>query len=307
MIRVFERLFIVAVFFIKIKNNNKNKIREVTTMGNTFNSALKNLTATPLNLKERKLVRRIKNGFDNQEFKMHLQFIVDCKENKIVSAETLSRWEQGSGEIVFPGAYIGTMEKSGLIISFDYYMFEMVCQKLSSWKDTEFSDISLSCNLTRITISEKDFIEKIKAISEKYDFDRNKLIIEITEDSIEKNLVTAMYNIIKIKEMGFRVALDDFGSGYTSMISLCEYPIDIVKLDRQVLLMAATEKGGKLFSGIISLLHNLKVKVICEGVETEEQKQLVVKGKCDGIQGWYYTKALPEAEAEKFAREYAAK
>ena len=258
-------------------------------------------------LSERKLLKNIRKGFENQEFKMYLQFIVDSKEGKISSAETLSRWVNSSGEVIFPGTYIGIMEKSGLIARFDYYMFEKVCQKLSEWKDSELSDVALSCNLTRITISEKDFAEKIEEISNKYDFDRSKLVIEITEDSLEKNLVVAMFNIIKIKKLGFRISLDDFGSGYTSLVSLCEYPIDVVKIDREILLLAGTEKGKKLFLGIVSLAHYLHLKVVCEGVETEEQNKLVLESECDYIQGWYYTKALKEDKAEEFAKEYMNK
>ena len=255
-------------------------------------------------LSEKKFLKKIKNGFENNEFKMYLQFIVDNKNKNIVSAETLSRWEKPNGEILFPGAYIGAMEKSGLIVDFDYYMFEKVCSKLSEWKNTEFDNITLSCNFTRISISEKGFASKIKEIADKYEFDRRKLLIEITEDSIEKNLITAMYNIIKVKELGFRMALDDMGSGYTSLVSLCEYPIDIVKIDREILLLTGTEKGKKLFFGIVSLAHFLNLKVICEGVETEEQNSLVSASDCDYIQGWYYNKAMPEKEAEDFVRNY---
>lgn len=258
-------------------------------------------------LSEKKLLKNIKKGFENNEFKLYLQFIVDSKQGKIASAETLSRWESSSGEVVFPGTYIGLMEKSGLITRFDYYMFEKACEKLSKWKDTEFSDITLSCNLTRITISEKDFVKKIKEIADKYDFERRKLLIEITEDSIEKNLVFAMLNIIEAKKLGFRIALDDIGSGYTSLISLCEYPIDVVKIDREVLLLAGTEKGQKLFMGIVSLAHYLNLTVVCEGVETPEQNQLAIDSKCDYIQGWYYSKALSESKAEEFANDYMNK
>ena len=258
-------------------------------------------------LSERKLLKNIKKGFENQEFKMYLQFIVDNKQGKITSAETLSRWENASGEVIFPGTYIGILEKSGLITRFDYYMFEKVCQKLSQWKGTEFGDVTLSCNLTRITISEKDFVEKIKEISDKYDFDRSKLLIEITEDSVEKNLVVAMLNIFEIKKLGFRIALDDMGSGYTSLVRLCEYPIDVVKIDREILLLAETEKGKKLLFGIVSLAHFLNLKVVCEGVETEEQNKLVAESECDYIQGWYYSKALPESHAEDFVKEYMSK
>ncbi len=256
---------------------------------------------------EKLLLNKIRYGLKNKEFKMHLQFIVDNKTKRIVSGEALSRWETSEGEVIMPGKYIGVMEKSGLIIKFDYYMFEMVCDKLSKWAKTDFKEITISCNFTRITISEKDFVAKIKDIAERYEFDRSKLIMEITEDAIEKNLDVARDNIIKAKELGFRIALDDIGSGYTSLISLGEYPIDIVKIDREVLLLSEKESGKKLFWGIISLMHNLNLKVVCEGVETEEQNTLVSESDCDYIQGWYYSKALPEASAEIFYKEYMKK
>lgn len=256
---------------------------------------------------EKMLLNQIRCGLKNKEFKMHLQFIVDNKTKKIVSSEALSRWETSEGEVIMPGKYIGVMEKSGLIINFDYYMFEMVCDKLSKWADTDFKEITISCNFTRITISEKDFVTKIKDIADKYKFDRSKLIVEITEDSIEKNLDIARNNIIKMKKLGFHIALDDIGSGYTSLISLCEYPIDIVKIDREVLLLSENESGKELFLGIISLIHNLNLKVVCEGVETEEQNTLVSESECDYIQGWYYSKALPETKAEDFYMDYVKK
>lgn len=258
-------------------------------------------------LKEKKLLKAIRMGFENKEFQMNLQFIVDGKNKKIVSAETLSRWVNSSGETIFPGAYIGLMEKSGLIVKFDYFMFEKACEKLREWKGTEFENLTISCNITRLTISEKDFVDRIKEIAKKYDFDRKKLLIEITEDSLEKNLVTAMYNIIKVKELGFRIALDDIGSGYTSFISLCEYPIDVIKLDREILLLTNTEKGKKLFKGLVSLAHNLNLTVVCEGVENEEQNNLVSSSDCDYIQGWYYSKALPESKVEEFVQDYMNK
>ena len=250
------------------------------------------------------LLNKISAGLKNKEFKMYLQFIVDSKTKKIVSAEALSRWEKPDGEVILPEKYIGVMEKSGLITKFDYYMFEKVCEKLSKWSDTEFGGIKISCNLTRITMSENDFATKIKDIADKYTFDRSKLLIEITEDSIEKNFEIAKDNLRKIKEIGFCVALDDIGNGYTSLISLCEYPIDVVKLDREFLLNSDRETGKKLYLGIISLIHNLNLKIVCEGVETEEQNTLVSGSECDYIQGWYYAKALPEGNAEDFAREY---
>ena len=253
---------------------------------NLFKNLIGFLSGIKKHTNEKLLLNKIRYGLKNKEFKMHLQFIVDNKTKRIVSSEALSRWETSEGEVIMPGKYIGLMEKSGLITKFDYYMFESVCDKLSKWADTDFKELTISCNFTRITISEKDFVAKIKDIAERYEFDRSKLIMEITEDAIEKNLDVARDNIIKAKELGFRIALDDIGSGYTSLISLGEYPIDIVKIDREVLLLSEKESGKKLFLGIISLIHNLNLKVVCEGVETEEQNTLVSRSDCDYIQGW---------------------
>ena len=266
------------------------------------------LSSTVINdNKSETLVQQIEQGFENQEFKMHLQFIVDNKTKQIVSAEALSRWEKDNGKLVPPGEYIGTMKDCGIIARLDYYMFEKACKKLEQWKTTEFEGITLSCNFTRITISEQDFVQKIAKIANGYDFDRSKLLLEITEDSKELNADGAMENITRIREMGFQVAVDDLGSGYTSFLSLCKYPINVVKIDREMFLKTCEENGQKVFWAIVALAHDLNMSVVCEGVETEEQNQFVTESNCDMIQGWYYSRALPEQEAEAFARAYMAK
>ena len=260
-----------------------------------------NINETP------ELLADIARGLQKGEFKMYLQFIVDNKTKDIVCAEVLSRWEKEDNVIVFPGKYIGLMEESGMITTLDYQMFENACRKLSEWEGTQFGDIMISCNFTRITISERDFAAKIKEITDKYSFDRSKLIMEITEDSVEKNFEIAKSNLAFARELGFAIALDDIGSGYTSLRNICDYPIDTVKLDRAWLLLTNTERGKKLFCGVISLMHLLDLKLVCEGVETEEQNAFVSASGCDFVQGWYYSTALSEEKAEIFAKEYRSK
>ena len=253
---------------------------------------------------EKAFLEKIEAGLENHEFKMYLQFIVDNTNKQIMSAEALARWEDASGAIIPPGKFIPIMEKFGLIARLDYHMFEMACKKLESWKNSDFSDFTISCNFTRITISEANFVTRLKEIADRYTFDRSKLLIEITEDAVEQNHDVAMRNITNAKELGFRIALDDIGAGYTSLINLCEYPLDVVKIDRDILLKTEFSRGKKLFLGIISLAHYLNLKVVCEGVETEAHNCLVSESDCDYIQGWYYSKALPEPHAEAFAKEY---
>lgn len=253
---------------------------------------------------EFQITESIEKAFENEEFKMYLQFIVDSKSKKIVSAEALARWDNPEKGLLNPFQFFDKLNDAGLTIKFDYYMFEKVCKQLENWKNTEFSDISISCNFTRITLSEEDFVEKIMGIIDKFSFDRNKLFIEITEDAMEKNMENATSNVQKCKDLGFSGALDDLGSGYTSLTNLCDYPIDVVKIDRDILLKADKQNGKDLFCGIVALAHNLNLKVVCEGVETEEQNSFVSESECDLIQGWYYSRALPVKACEEFYKEY---
>ena len=155
------------------------------------------------------ITESILNGLENNEFKMYLQSIVDTKTKRIVSAEALSRWESPEKGIVGPANYIEHMETAGIISKHDFYMFELACRQLEKWSNTKYKDITISCNFTRITLSEDDCIDKLKAISEKYTFDRSKLAIEITEDAIERDRESAKRNVMLCKELGFMVYLDD--------------------------------------------------------------------------------------------------
>ncbi len=253
---------------------------------------------------EKQTYESIVRGLENNEFKMYLQFSVDNKTKKVASAEALSRWDNPERGVLAPGKYIETLQHTGLISKHDFYMFDCVCAQLEKWKDTEYKNITISCNFTRITLSEDDFIENIVRISDKYDFDKTKVVIEITEDAIERNREKAMKNVRACKALGFSIALDDIGSGYTSLVNLCDYPIDIVKIDRDILLKTDKERGRSLFCGIVALAHSLGLKAVCEGVETEEHNTFVSQTNCDLIQGWYYSKVLSSGEYEAYLQTY---
>lgn len=257
--------------------------------------------------KDKKFVQNILEGIENNEFKMYLQFIVDNKTKKIVSAEALSRWDNPKEGLISPAMYIENMERSGLISKHDFYILDFACQQLEKWNNTQYKDISISCNFTRITLSEDNFIDELLEITNKYNFDKSKICIEITEDAIEKDIDTATKNVMRCKELGFRIYLDDLGNGYTTLSNLCDYPIDVVKIDRDILLKTNTKRGKDLFWGVIALAHSLNIRVVCEGVETEEQNSLVSESDCNYIQGWYYSRALPLDECESFIYNYSVK
>ena len=251
-------------------------------------------------------IESIKKGFENEEFKVFLQFLVDTKSKKIVAAEALSRWEHPEKGLLAPGAFLESISEAGLGCELDFYMFERVCRQLELWEGTEFSHIRISCNFTRDTLSKKDFVETLVSISNKYDFEKAKLCIEITEDAIEKSLLDATHNVAECKKLGFQIALDDLGGGYTSLSNLCDYPIDIVKIDRFLMAKSDKKRGRDLIGGIIALARKLDLVVVCEGVETKEQNEFVSEAECDMIQGWYYSKAMPVNECENHFRVFTA-
>ena len=234
------------------------------------------------------------SGLENREFKMYLQFIVDANTKKVASAEALCRWEHSEYGLLMPVKFLDFIERIGLINAFDYYMFEEVCKQLEIWNnDSLFGDMLISCNITRHTLSDTDFFEKIKAISEKYVFNRKKLAIEITEDMREENFAVAKGNIKKCSEYGIFILLDDIGGGYAALSDMREYKIDVVKLDRTLLLKAIDDEGKKSFCSIVEMAHSLNIKVCSEGIETEEQKGFAINSGCDFLQGWYYSTPQP--------------
>ena len=251
-----------------------------------------------------KLQRRLSDAIKNGEFKMYMQFIVDAKSGVILGAEAVSRWYHPENGVLLPAQYIEAMYTSGLIEQLDFYIFEQVCRQLDHWSKTDKKHLWISCNFTRETVSHSDFFSRFEETVNRYAFDRNKLIIELTEDSLADNKAVAYQNILACKNSGFKIALDDFGSGYSSFSDLCDYPIDLIKIDRHIVVKSITPRGNALLRGIIKLAHDLGIKVLCEGVETEKENINSINADCDYIQGYYYSHVLPQEETERYFLKY---
>lgn len=247
----------------------------------------------------RKLVQHTLDGLRNREFRLFLQCIVEAKSGQITGAEALSRWDHPTKGLLRPGSYVELLEKEGQIAELDFYMFEEVCRQLEQWEQ-EGRKLSISCNFARTTICSTEFLSRVRKVAKNFHFDYSRLVIEITEDTMETDPEKAFANIRACKEMGFRIALDDLGSGNTSFSDLRDYPLDVIKIDRSILLSAVDEKGIALLGGIIELAHRLKLSVLCEGVETEKQYEMLKMLDCDYLQGYYFYHAVPCEEAERY-------
>jgi EAL domain-containing protein (putative c-di-GMP-specific phosphodiesterase class I) len=188
------------------------------------------------------------------------------------------------------------LETAEMIDELDFYILGECCRTLQEWKQTEKKNIWLSCNMTRITLSSDNFVQRFKEITDQYDFDISKLVIEITEDALAESKKQVIDNINICKQMGCSIALDDFGCGYSSVKDLNDYPVDIIKIDRELIVESQTDKGKKLLSGIVKLSHFLGVKALCEGVETDAEMSASSEAGCDYIQGYLLSRTNPANE-----------
>ena len=247
------------------------------------------------------LRKRLRDALDKKEFRLYVQYIFDGKGRVACGAEALSRWDSPEQGMISPTEYIFMLETAEMIDELDFYILGECCRTLHEWKGTKKSNLWLSCNMTRITLSDENFAERFKAIVGQYDFDIDKLVIEITEDAFAASEKQVVDSIGVCKQMGCRIALDDFGCGYSSVKDLYDYPIDIIKIDRVLVGESRSEKGKRLLSGIVKLSHFLGIKALCEGVEVEEEMAASTEADCDYIQGYLLSRTNPvdEPSAER--------
>lgn len=242
-------------------------------------------------------------AIENHEFQCYMQFIARADTGMVYGAELLSRWNHPEMGLQMPNKYISDMENSGTIVELDFYMFEEACRILARLGREEEPPLKLFCNFSRKTVSLPDFYERLHRIEQRYQFDHRFLCLEITESSMVESEDNAIEGIRLCRDSGFLIALDDVGSCYSSFSDLANFPIDIAKLDRSLLLGASNKNGYHLLQGINALFHSIQVKTLCEGVETPEQSHMVQTLGIDLLQGFYIQRALPVNEALKWLQE----
>ena len=239
-------------------------------------------------------------ALENNEFKVYLQAKYSLNPLKICGAEALIRWIHPEKGIIYPGSFIPVFEKNRFIINIDMLVFEMTCKTIKTWLNKGLTPIPISVNQSKTGIFSKGFITNIKYILEKYNIPPEYIEIEITESSVFDNIEKLIQIIYKLKEIGIKVSLDDFGAGYSSLNTLKDIPVDILKIDREFFKETSNnEKGQIVISTIISMAKSLNIKIVAEGVETLSQSEFLKSIKCDMVQGYLYSKPVTVEEFEK--------
>ena len=249
-------------------------------------------------MQEQHLVGEFPIALTTGQFKMFLQPQVKT-DGTVHGAEALVRWIHPKRGILPPHEFIPIFEQKGLITQLDLFIWEQAAAKLSEWKKQGLSDYYISVNISpkdflHVNIH-KTFVELVK----KYDIEPKNLKLEITESAIMLNLDIQLELINNLKNFGFQVEMDDFGSGYSSLNMLKDIPFDILKIDMEFLRSKSNlERSYSILSSIIQLSKNLNMPVITEGVETEEQVKMLKKMGTDYYQGFYFDKPMPIEEFE---------
>ena len=225
---------------------------------------------------------------------------VNYETKKITGAEALCRWDHNELGFLYPSNFITVLEESGLIYDLDCFVWEMVCQDLHRWNEQGFHR-SVSVNVSRCDIREdRDIPGHFSRLIQKYGIAPDQLRIEITETAFAEKPELVFSNTTKLRELGFQVEMDDFGSGYSSLNMLKEVTVDRIKLDLHFLTSSGDQKKSRTIVGcMIQMMELLEIKMIAEGVETIEQADFLRDQGCSEMQGYYFYKPMPAEEFEK--------
>ena len=250
-----------------------------------------------------RLIKDVEEAIANEDFKVFFQpkYDITADVPKLRSAEALIRWIHPELGMISPGDFIPLFESNGLIQKVDHYVWKKAAKQIREWKDKYNYDIAVSVNVSRIDIFDPELQNKLREILKENGLNERELMLEITESAYADNANTLIGVTESLRNSGFLIEMDDFGSGYSSLNMITTLPIDVLKLDMKfVRNMEKDEKSMKLVELIIDISKFLNVPVVAEGVETQSQLDTLKKMGCNVIQGYYFSKPVPAEEFEKF-------
>jgi len=247
-----------------------------------------------LAVKRLELETSMRRAIENEEFVSHYQPVVNLASGELVGSEALVRWQHPELGLLPPARFIGLAEDTGLILDIGEFVLRQACSRTKVWQGRGFAGLRIAVNISARHFQQKNFSERLVEILGQTRLDPTCLELELTETSIMENTDGAVRVLSQARKLGVKVAIDDFGTGYSSLSYLKNLPIDTVKLDRSFVTGAATDPDdAALVMAIVTLAHNLRLKVIAEGVETEDQLAFLRRLRCDEAQGYLFGKPMP--------------
>lgn len=231
------------------------------------------------------------------EFVMFLQPKYSISQNKIIGAEALVRWIHNERGMIPPMDFIPIFEQNGFVLKMDAYIWKQACKTIRRWMDAGYEPIPISVNMSRKHLQNKDFIKTLNDLTAEYQIERKYLEIEITETASEEDMING---IQMLKENGYTLLMDDFGSGYSSLNTLKDSKFDVLKIDRGFLQdFIISKRGKKIVEHVVKMTKAIGMDLIAEGVENKDQAIFLAECGCDKVQGFYYGKPMSIKDFEE--------
>jgi diguanylate cyclase (GGDEF)-like protein/PAS domain S-box-containing protein len=244
------------------------------------------------------------HALEREELVVHYQPIIDLGSREIVGAEALVRWRHPEHGLMGPDDFIHIAEECGLIVPMGEWILRTSCAQMKQWHDDGHGRLRIAVNLSPRQFQQRELPAMIERVLHETGLDPSLLDIEITESAAMQNAEQSLAIMRKLKEMGVRISIDDFGTGYSSLSYLKRFPIDTVKIDQNFVRdLAVSPNDAAIVTAVISMARALKLSVIAEGVETEEQLNFLEREQCETVQGFLYSRPVP---AEEFSAALAA-
>lgn len=254
---------------------------------------------------QRRIESSMREALEKDQFKVYYQPKHDAKTGALVGAEALVRWIHPEFGFMSPGDFIPLFEQNGFIVETDFFVWNRTAQNIKKWQNMGLTPVPISVNSSKLVFEQQDLLEKTQDAVKQAGIDPGFLHIEVTETMMSDDVSALVDKLNALRAKGFKIELDDFGSGYSSMNILSTLPIDIVKLDMSFMRQFGDIKREKVLSACINLAKDLGYKTVSEGVETAEQREKLCSLGVDHIQGYYFSKPLPVEEFEQYMRDHA--
>jgi diguanylate cyclase (GGDEF)-like protein/PAS domain S-box-containing protein len=249
-------------------------------------------------LKNLKFENDLRHALERNELDLYYQPKIDLVSGRVNSVEALLRWHHPEIGMIPPDKFIPIAEETGLITSLGYWVLETACRQIRQWQDAGYEHLSVAVNLSAIQFRQHDLQEQVQRTLDATGICAHQLELEITESTIMNDIDTAASTMRALHCSGVRISIDDFGTGYSSLSHLQRFPINTVKIDHSFIRDITTDSDdAAIVSAIIAMAHNMGLKVIAEGVETQEQLNFLRSRECEEVQGFLFSPPVPAREA----------
>ncbi len=247
------------------------------------------------------LEARLNRAIENNEFELFYQPQISLGSGQIVGFEALLRWTSEGGTLIPPNEFIPIAEESGLILEIGAWVLKRACQQLMSWQNQGYAPIPVAVNLSARQFTDGQLVNKIVDELSNAQLSPELLELELTERVIMRDVVENRIKLQALKDIGVKLSVDDFGTGYSSMSYLKRFPLDVLKIDRSFIMDLGIDSNDEsIIRAIVALSKGLGLVTIAEGVETEQQRELLTSIGCDRMQGYLFSRPVPAKQAETF-------